>query len=85
MIMEKYKQGVGSWDDDDAEIKESVPTLGDHYIMPFGKHKGKHIGQVPAAYLLWLKDNSEHLDAKIKSYIDDNIDSLNQEVSIRKT
>lgn len=26
----------------------------DKYIMPFGKHKGEAIGDVPASYLLWF-------------------------------
>jgi len=26
-------------------------------LMPFGKHKGKEMADVPANYLIWLADN----------------------------
>lgn len=31
-------------------------TLDDNYIMPFGKYKDVKLEDVPADYLLWLKD-----------------------------
>lgn len=30
------------------------------FIMPFGKHKGKYLGDIPARYLLWLADDAEN-------------------------
>lgn len=31
----------------------------DSDIMPFGKHKGEKLGDVPASYLLWLGDQPD--------------------------
>lgn len=31
--------------------------MNDESIMPFGKHKGEKLANVPADYLLWLYDN----------------------------
>lgn len=31
------------------------------FAMPFGKHKGKTLDQVPAGYLGWLLDNVESM------------------------
>jgi hypothetical protein len=33
--------------------------VNDSTIMPFGKHKGKRLDEVPADYLLWLADQPE--------------------------
>jgi uncharacterized protein (DUF3820 family) len=46
-------------------------------LMPFGKHEGKKMANVPASYLLWLYDNGCFGD--IKEYIEDNMDSLKKE------
>ncbi len=32
------------------------------YKLPFGKHKGKDIGDVPSDYLVWCLDNMDWLD-----------------------
>lgn len=31
-------------------------------IMPFGKHKGTRIGDLPSSYLRWLAENCERDD-----------------------
>lgn len=31
----------------------------DSDLMPFGKHKGEKLGDVPASYLLWLGDQPD--------------------------
>gem|GEM_PF-3067445 len=49
--------------------------------MPFGKYKGLRMGDVPAAYLLWLYDNRRwggYRDLRI--YIEDNLNRLLKEV-----
>lgn len=28
-------------------------------LMPFGKHKGKHVSTLPKSYLRWLRQNVE--------------------------
>ena len=36
-------------------------ALTDEDPMPFGKHKGQRMADVPASYLAWLKDsNCQH-------------------------
>ena len=34
-----------------------MSAIDDSYVMPFGKHRGLKIGDVPADYLLWLWNN----------------------------
>lgn len=54
----------------------------DDSIMPFGKHGGKKMSEVPDAYLLWLWDNfddrSRRLHAELFAYIEDNLDAIKQ-------
>lgn len=40
---------------------EQLPT-----VMPFGKHKGKPIAELPKDYLEWALANMERLDAKLR-------------------
>lgn len=51
--------------------------------MPFGKHRGKAMIDVPAPYLLWLYNSCcDH--AGVKQYITDNLDALNKEAGHTK-
>jgi hypothetical protein len=52
-----------------------VPQLTDTSLMPFGKHKGEKLANVPASYLLWAFDNLQ-LSDNLKKYIKDNKDAL---------
>lgn len=46
--------------------------------MPIGKHRGKPMIEVPAAYLLWLLNaGCDH--QQVREYILDNLDALNKE------
>lgn len=45
--------------------------------MPFGKHKGKSMEDVPASYLLWLRDNG--VSGDVKDYIEENLSALQKE------
>lgn len=48
--------------------------------MPFGKHKGKPMHDVPADYLHWLWLNGKHQDTDpVASYIRENLNALQQE------
>lgn len=38
--------------------------MNDEILMNFGKHKGRRLGDVPAAYLLWLWDNGVWAEAE---------------------
>ena len=42
-----------------------VPAVED-MVFPFGKHKGKHLGEVPKEYLQWCLSNMNRLDPKLK-------------------
>lgn len=49
--------------------------------MPFGKHRGKAMVDVPAVYLLWLYNNPSFEDGPVKKYILNNLDVINKEAS----
>lgn len=55
-----------------------VPELTDKSLMPFGKHKGEKLANVPASYLLWAFDNLQ-LNDNLKKYIRENKEALEQE------
>lgn len=48
----------------------SATALTDEDPMPFGKHKGARMADVPAGYLAWLKDQGcDH--PGVRAYIED--------------
>ena len=51
----------------------------DEDLMPFGKHKGEKMANVPADYLMWLYDNNKCY-GNVKKYIEDNLDVLKDEI-----
>lgn len=53
-------------------------TLTDESLMPFGKHKGKTMAEVPASYFFYLWTNGmEHdMQSDVANYIRDNLDAL---------
>lgn len=56
-------------------------TYNDETIMPFGKHKGKHLSDVPASYLLWLYEQNKYKPmTSLQEYIHKNLDVLEKEV-----
>lgn len=62
-------------------------ALTDESIMPFGKHKGKEMANVPASYLLWIYDEWTlpnprfgFVHQEVKAYIEKNMDVLRKEV-----
>lgn len=56
--------------------------MNDNSIMPFGKHKGKKLANVPAQYLLWLYNQQEFvISSNLKDYISDNLEVLQQETN----
>jgi uncharacterized protein (DUF3820 family) len=50
-------------------------ALNDNSSMPFGKHKGDRLINVPASYLLWLYENNK-CSGELKQYIEDNLDAI---------
>lgn len=56
--------------------------LNDESPMPFGKHKGKPMSEVPADYLFWFWTNGGEQKKDrdpVARYIDENLDALRQE------
>lgn len=50
----------------------------DKTIMPFGKHKGEKLANVPAGYLIYIYENLQ-LSEPLKKYIKDNMEALKME------
>lgn len=50
----------------------------DQDLMPFGKHKGEKMENVPASYLLWLRDQGVGHPG-VKAYIEENLAALLKE------
>jgi uncharacterized protein (DUF3820 family) len=55
-----------------------LPELTDQSIMPFGAFKGHKLANVPAWYLLKIKDEA-YVFANLKKYIEDNLKVLEAE------
>ena len=59
--------------------KHKWKKLTDDSPMPWEKHAGKKMANVPADYLLYL-DKEKWAIGDVKEYIDDNMDELLKEV-----
>ena len=61
--------------------------LTDESIMPFGKHKGEALEDVPAKYLLWLsgeilqkqESSRSKFETALSEYVEENYELLKQE------
>lgn len=53
--------------------------MGDADPMPYGKHKGRPMEDVPGTYLLWLIENDRASPA-VKEYIQHNMDVILKEI-----
>lgn len=51
--------------------------MNDQSPMPFGKYKDRKMEDVPASYLLWLRD--QHVSGEVGEYIEENLTALMQE------
>jgi Putative quorum-sensing-regulated virulence factor len=63
-------------------IEEAVKELQDTDEMPFGKHRGVLMQDVPAAYFHWLWSNGMRNEVKtstVADYIYRNLDALKKE------
>lgn len=56
-----------------------VETLTDLSPMPFGKHKGQLMQDVPASYLFWLWTEGCN-NPQVKQYIESNLPALKKEL-----
>ena len=52
--------------------------MDDSTPMPFGKYKGRKMEDVPADYLLWLRDQKCR-DQQVSEYIENNLSALLKE------
>lgn len=59
--------------------KKKSMTYTDNTPMPWGKHKGKKLANVPADYLLWLYDHDLKV-GPLRAYIEENMDALKSEI-----
>lgn len=55
-----------------------MSALNDDSLMPFGKHKGKRLEDVPASYLLWLWDDGwwQRTSEPLGAYIEESFQAL---------
>lgn len=61
-----------------------MEDLEDTSPMPWGKHAGEEMQKVPADYLLWLYEENK-CDARVRAYIEDNMDVLKVELKRKKS
>jgi uncharacterized protein (DUF3820 family) len=54
----------------------------DESMMPFGKHKGEKMANVPPDYLLWIYDNGKCY-GEVRKYIADNLEVLKSEIEYK--
>jgi uncharacterized protein (DUF3820 family) len=54
-------------------------SISEKIIIPFGKHKGKKLANVPASYLIYLYDEGILKYGTIKDYVKENEDMLREE------
>lgn len=59
------------------------PSYNDNDEMPFGKHKGESMGDVPASYLLWLSNQDYIQNELLRNYIWNCQDDIEQETGER--
>jgi hypothetical protein len=59
--------------------KRRSPAYDDTCQMPFGKHKGELLREVPASYLHWLWKNRPISDRRLENYIFNSLDALRKE------
>jgi uncharacterized protein (DUF3820 family) len=73
---------------------QTATALTDNSPMPFGKHRGQALINVPASYLIWLYDAQTKrmaagevlslADRTLRTYINNNLDALRVETAKAK-
>jgi len=54
----------------------------DNSTMPFGKHKGEKMANVPPEYLIWIFENNK-CSAEVAKYIAENLEVLKAEINYK--
>lgn len=62
--------------EDESIIDRTPYKPNDSIIMPWGKHKGKKMEDVPDDYLYWLHGTKISNNPPLRKYLDDNIDAI---------
>ena len=66
VIANSFDDFAASLDDENPFTEDNgVPSVED-MVFPFGKHKGKHLSEVPKEYMQWCLSNMNRLDPKLK-------------------
>lgn len=55
------------------------PKLTDNSKMPYGKHQGEKMANVPPEYLIWCFENNK-CNPAVAFYVSENLDNLRKEV-----
>jgi len=55
----------------------------DESTMPYGKHKGQKMANVPPDYLIWLFENNK-CTPEVAKYIAENLDVLKAEIELKR-
>ncbi len=57
-----------------------MALLNDNSPMPYGKHKGKAMANVPDDYLLWLYNNDK-CTYPVRKYVEMNMDAIKTNIN----
>ena len=49
--------------------------------MPYGKHKGTPMKDVPASYLLWIYDEALYRPREVLDYIEENLEDIEKDAN----
>ena len=55
----------------------------DESTMPYGKHKGQKMANIPPDYLIWLFENNK-CTPEVAKYIAENLDVLKAEIELKQ-
>ena len=58
-------------------MKKDILT--DNSLMPFGKHEGVRMADVPTEYLIWLYENKK-CTPSVTQYIESNMETIKLEI-----
>lgn len=67
-------------------LDDEIVGWTDDTVMPFGKHKGVKMKDLPGNYLLWCFDQADLLDNHkgLAIYIDNNLDEITEKADGEK-
>jgi len=57
--------------------------MDDESIMPFGKHMGVKMANIPPEYLLYLYEEC-NIYGEVKEYIEENLDVIKSEIKLKQ-